>query len=501
MKTIVSIFILGLFQLNAAKQPNILFIYTDDHSQNTISSYCSKINKTPNIDTLAREGMQFNQSFVVNSICGPARACILSGLYSQANGQTGNRAKFRQDIPIFPEILQQNNYQTAMIGKWHVSGEPKGFDYWAISHGYYVNSLKTNSGKEQVYGYTTEVLTDKALNWIEARDEEKPFMLWLCHNAVHRSFIPGPDYLKNYDDTTIPEPTTLFDDYKGKNPGAPIAQMQIAKDLFPAYDLKLPVTGDQILDSGATRKLGNMNAKDRQAWDKVYGPKNKKFKESNLSGKALTSWNYQRYMKDYLRCVDAVDDSVGRILRYLKETGLDKNTIVIYSADQGFYLGEHGWYDKRWMYEPSMRTPLIVKWPNTTKSTSQNENLVQNIDMAPTILAMAGAKIPESMHGKSLVPLLKSEQPADWRDAVYYHYQMDDGSKRASHRVAKHYGVRTDQYKLIYFYEYNFWELYDLDKDPDEMKNLADNPEYQTIVKSLKTKLTDLRTKFKEANL
>lgn len=475
------------------EQPNIIFIYSDDHSQATISAYGSKINQTPNIDKLAAEGMRFTQSFVVNSICGPARACILSGAHSHINGQTGNYADFRQGIPTFAKEMQANGYQTAMVGKWHVRGEPLGFDYYGIAGGYYLTEIKTKEGVVPLQGYTTDVITDLSLDWIEKTDKDKPFVAWVCHSAVHRSWMPGPKYLNRYDDVTIPEPTTLFDNYKGRSPGAERAQMRIARDLFPAYDLKLPITGEGYLDKNAERHFEGMTPEQRSAWDTAYGPKNEAFAAADLSGDALTSWNYQRYAKDYLRCVDAVDDSVGRILAYLKENDLEDNTIVIYSSDQGFFVGEHGWYDKRWMYEPSMRTPLIVRWPGVTEAGTTCDNIVQNIDMAPTFIDAAGIPVPGEMQGESLVPLLKGENPEDWRDAAYYHYQMDDGTKKHSHVVAKHYGVRTDRYKLIYVYEHDFWELYDLKRDPDEMENRYGDPEYKSVVKKLTGQLRELR--------
>jgi arylsulfatase A-like enzyme len=482
----------------ATKAPNIVFIYTDDHSQAAISAYGSTMNKTPNIDRLAAEGMRFTQSFVANSICGPARACILSGSHSHANGMIHNVAKFRQDIPTFAKEMQANGYQTAMVGKWHISGKPVGFDYYGITRDYYLASVDTKKGEIPLTGYTTEVITDLTLDWINKRDKEKPFVAWVCHSAVHRTWMPGPQYLTRYDDVMIPEPRTLFDDYKGRSPGATRAQMRISRDLFPAYDLKLPITGEGYLDRFARERQKHMTPENAAAWHAAYGPKNKAFADAKLSGKALTSWNFQRYAKDYLRCVDAVDDSVGKILSYLEKNDLDDNTIVIYSSDQGFFVGEHGWYDKRWMYDPSMRTPLIVRWPGVTDKGTLCDRLVQNIDMAPTMLDAAGLSVPKEMQGKSLVPLLKGEQPSDWRDAVYYHYQMDDGKQKSSHVVAKHYGVRTSRYKLMYVYEHDYWELYDMKHDPDEMTNRYRDPEYRSIAKKLTAKLAQLRTSYKD---
>ena len=476
-------------------RPNIVFIYADDHSEAAISCYGSKINETPNIDRLAAEGMRFTQSFVANSICGPARATILTGTHSHINGKITNRSKFNDNLPTWSKEMQKAGYQTAAIGKWHLPTKPNGFDFWAKSGGYYFKGLASSRGQIKRAGYTVDVLTDTTLDWIKNRDLKKPFAVWLSHNAAHRTWMPGPDYLTKYDDETIPEPATLFDDYKGRSIGAERTQMRISRDLFPAYDLKLPVTGQGILDKFATSHLNRMTPAQRKAWDAAFGPKNEAFASAKLTGKELVQWKYQRYIKNYLRCVAAVDDSVGRVLKFLKDNGLDENTIVIYSADQGFYLGEHGWYDKRWMYEPSLRTPLIVRWPDTAKPGSTSDNLVQNIDMAPTLLSMVGLDVPKTMQGASLVPLLKSEKPKAWRDAIYYHYQ-ESGGARTQHRVAKHYGIRTQRYKLINVYEHDDWELYDLDKDPDEMDNIYADPANTKIVKQLKKQLEKLREQY-----
>ena len=481
----------------AEPRPNIVFIYADDHAEAAISCYGSKINQTPNIDRLAAEGMRFTHSFVANSICGPARATILTGTHSHINGKMSNQSKFNDNLPTWAKEMQQAGYQTAAIGKWHLPTKPNGFDFWAQSSGYYLAGLDTSKGKIARPGYTVDVLTDATLDWIENRDPKKPFAVWLSHNAAHRTWMPGPDYLTKYDDETIAEPATLFDDYEGRTVGAERAQMRIARDLFPAYDLKLPVTGKGLLDKSAMGSLSQLSPAQRKAWDAAYGPKNEAFATAKLGVKELVQWKYQRYIKDYLRCVAAVDDSVGRVMTFLKDHNLDENTIVIYSADQGFYLGEHGWYDKRWMYEPSLRTPLIVRWPKTVQYGSTCENLVQNIDMAPTLLNMAGLEIPETMQGVSLLPLLKGETSPTWRDSIYYHYQ-ESGGARTQHRVAKHYGIRTDRYKLIFIYEHDDWELYDLTDDPHEMHNIYGKPTSTQITDELKSKLADLRRNYRD---
>ena len=369
-----------------AAQPNIVVIYADDHAQHAISAYGSRINSTPNIDALAASGMRFTQSFVANSICGPARATLLTGLHSHANGQTSNRAVFRDELPTFAKTLQASGYATAVIGKWHISTRPNGFDYWALKKGSFFNpSFDTKDGVEESTGHATDVITARSLEWIK-RNSDRPFMIWISHSAAHRTWEPPLRYLGKYADQTIPEPETLFDDYEGKNEGAASAQMRISRDLFPAYDLKLPPTGDGILDKAAVSQLARLTPEQREQWDNAFGPRNDAFAELNLEGDDLTRWKFQRYIKNYLRNVDGLDDSVGRVHRFLRENDLEENTIVVYTSDQGFFLGDHGWYDKRWMYEESFRTPLIFEWPGVTKPGTVCDMLVQNIDMAPTFL-------------------------------------------------------------------------------------------------------------------
>jgi arylsulfatase A-like enzyme len=480
-----------------ADRKNIVFIYGDDHSERAIGCYGSTMNATPHIDRLAAGGMRFTQSFVANSICGPARATILTGLHSHANGKTTNAGGFRTDLPTFAKSLQNAGYQTAMVGKWHFATPPEGFDYWRWAQGtYYGTDFKTADGVLKNEGYCTDLITDDALRWLQSeRDEERPFMIWISHKAAHRTWEPAQDTLLNYDGVQIPEPTSLFDDYAGRSPGAASAQMRISKDLFPAYDLKLPITGEGILDDAAARNRGRMTVAERKAWDAAYDPRNAAFAAANLAGDALVRWKYQRYIKDYLRCVDALDASIGRVLDWLEEAGLEEDTIVVYSSDQGFFLGEHGWYDKRWMYEPALRTPLIVRWPGVTQADTTCASMVQNIDMAPTFLAMAGVAEPDGMHGRSLAPLLGGGQPGDWRDAIYYHYQQRD-SGRIEHMVEPHYGVRTARYKLMYVYDLGEWELYDLQEDPDELRNVVDDEGYAEVRESLGVRLRELRAEF-----
>ena len=479
-------------------RPNIVILYSDDHAEHAISAYGSSINRTPAIDQLARDGMRFSHSFVANSICGPARATLLTGLHSHANGMTANNTPFRDELPTFAKALQRAGYQTAMIGKWHIPTKPNGFDYWAIKRGGYYNSgFETPSGRVTSEGHVTDVITKQSLEWIdEARQQKAPFLIWISHSAVHRTWAPAERHLARYAEQDIPEPASLFDDYAGRNPGASTAQMRVSRDLFPAYDLKLPVTGNGILDKAAANQLSQMTASQRARWDAAYKARNRAWASSELSGEEQTRWNYQRYIKNYLRCVDGIDESVAQVRDFLAERGLDKNTVFIYSSDQGFFLGDHGWYDKRWMYEESLKTPLIVHWPGVTEGESVADQLVQNIDIAPTLLEIAGLEPKEAMHGRSLVPILKEEQSLRWRKAVYYHYQMEEPTGRTSHLVAKHYGVRTARYKLIYFYEHDFWELYDLQEDPGEMSNRYSDMASTDLVKQLKRQLADLRVQY-----
>jgi arylsulfatase A-like enzyme len=476
-------------------KPNIILIYADDHSEAAISVYGSRINRTPNIDRLAAEGMRFTQSFVANSICGPARATLLTGLHSHANGRINNQSAFRDDLPTWAKSMQAAGYQTAVVGKWHLPTKPNGFDFWAKTGGYYVKGMQSSKGWLDTPGYTVDLITETGLQWVQDRDPDRPFILWLSHNAAHRTWMPSAKHLTMYRGEVLPEPATLFDDYSGRSIAAERTQMRIARDLFPAYDLKLPVSGSGILDKAAERNLQFVPAKVLAAWHAAYDPENEAFAKADLQGDDLVRWKYQRYIQDYLRCVASVDDSVGRVVDFLKEQKLDQNTIVIYTSDQGFYLGEHGWYDKRWMYEPSLRTPMIVRWPGKVKAGSTCDQMVQNIDLAPTLLEMAGLESEPTMHGESLVGLLSGETPTDWRDSIYYHYQ-EYGDSRTQHRVARHYGIRTQRYKLIYIYQHDAWELYDLKNDPEEMHNLYQDKNQATRIAALKEKLAELRVQF-----
>lgn len=462
-------------------RPNILFVFTDDHAAQAISAYGSKINQTPNIDRLANEGVLFRNCFCTNSLCAPSRAVILTGKHSHLNGVIDNRGStvFDGSQQTFPKLMRRAGYQTAVIGKWHLKSQPTGFDYWEVLRGqgpYYNPEMLTAGGEVKHTGYTTDIITDLALDWLEnGRDTSKPFMLMCQHKAPHRWWEPGPDHIDDFDQTAILEPPTLFDDYKGRGTAAHEQEMMVGTHLNER-DLKLVPPRD-FTDEQLKR------------WHEAYDKENEEFEAAGLEGDDLLRWKYQRYIKDYLRCVQSVDDNLGRMLDYLERTGLARNTVVIYSSDQGFYLGEHGWFDKRFMYEESLRMPLLVRWPGVAPTGVETESLVQNLDFAETFLDIAGADIPTDMQGHSLLPLLRGTTPPDWRESIYYHYY----EYPAVHMVRRHYGVRTDRYKLIYFYNLDEWELYDLQRDPHELRNLYGNPFYEEITAELKQELAKLR--------
>ncbi|MDB4637650.1 sulfatase [bacterium] len=465
--------------LVAAERPNIVFIFSDDHAAQSISCYGSRINQTPNLDRIGNGGTVFENCFCTNSICGPSRAVILTGKHSHVNGFVRNGNRFDGSQQTFPKLLRKAGYQTAIVGKWHLGTDPTGFDYWHVLKGqgpYYNPPMIENGEQVKHTGYTTDIITDITLDWLkEKRDDDKPFMLMFQHKAPHRNWQPGPKHLTMYDDVTIPEPPTLFDDYIGRGTAAKTQDMSIEKTMT-RYDLKLdPPRG--------------LTPEQLESWNAAYGPKNKAFEEANLKGKDLIRWKYQRYIKDYLRCVASVDDNVGRVLDYLDETGLAKNTIVIYSSDQGFYLGEHGWFDKRFMYEESYRMPLMVRWPGVTKPGTRSDELVSNLDFAETFLDIAGADIPADMQGRSLVPVIKGKTPQDWRTALYYHYYEYPGP----HSVRRHFGVRTKEHKLMHYYNLDEYELYDMQRDPDELNSVYDDPNYEKVANDLKRRVKEFQ--------
>jgi len=465
------------------RQPNILFIFSDDHAYQAISAYreSRRLLETPNLDRLAREGVRFERCLVPNSICGPSRASILSGKYSHKNGFYNNtNSRFDGSQTTFPKLLQQAGYQTAMVGKWHLVSDPTGFDFWQILPGqgvYYNPPMIRNGEAVQMDGYVTDVITDQSLDWLKSRDKSKPFLLMSQHKAPHREWAPALRHLGHDADRKYPEPPTLFDDYSGRGLAERDQDMTIEKTMTEK-DLKLTPPPQ-------------LTPEQRQAWDAYYEPRNEQFHAAKLAGKDLVRWKYQRYMHDYLGCIKAVDESVGRLLKFLDDEGLADNTVVIYSSDQGFYLGEHGWFDKRWIFEESLRTPLIVRWPGVTKADSTNKDIVSNIDFAETILEVAGLPIPAEMQGRSLVPLLKGKTPPDWRQSFYYQYY----EYPVPHRVRPHYGVVTERHKLVHFYgtDADYWELFDLKTDPQELRSVYGLSEYAAEQKRLEDELTRLR--------
>jgi arylsulfatase A-like enzyme len=476
------------------ERPNILFIISDDHAYQAISAYggrLAEVAPTPNIDRIAKEGMLFERCLVTNSICGPSRAAILTGKYSHLNGFVDNTfgSKFDFSQQTFGELLQQAGYKTGVLGKLHLGDKPtKGFDYVDIlpGQGTYYNPIFINEeGQYELEGYTTEIITEKAIKWMDSvKSDKQPFMLFLGHKSPHRPWQPGPNELGMYENVEIPEPESLFDDYSGNREVAGMNYMSISDAMKMAQDIKIT---DQS-QNGFTEKQQKM-------WDSIYVPINKKYKKEKPTGDDLTRFKYQRYMRDYLASVAGVDKGVGHILDYLKEAGLEENTIVIYTSDQGFYLGEHGWFDKRWMYKESLRTPLLVKWPGKVEPGTVNTDLVSNIDFAETFLDIAQTEIPQDMQGKSLLPILEGNTPQGWRNAHYYHYYEHP----SEHDVRRHYGITTERYKLIHFYyDLDKWEMYDLKKDPSEMHNIYGDPTYADVQSKLHDNLDALRSKYQD---
>ena len=495
-----------------ATRPNIIFIMSDDHAYQAISAYMDHLIETPNIDRIASEGILFSNACVTNSICAPSRAVIFTGKHSHLNGKIDNRFPFDTTQVTFPQLLQQGGYQTAIFGKLHFGNNPKGFDQFKILPGqgsYYNPDFVTkNEGKIRVEGYTTDIITDFTLDWLkEEREPGKPFFLAFWHKAPHREWLPPERHYKEYMLKTFPEPETLFDDYEGRGSAAREAEMNLLTHMNWAGDSKIyPEVMDELgipetsdWDKRAFEgTVGRMTPEQRAAWDAVYGPMNEDFKKRypSMTEKEKMQWRYQRYMQDYLGSIAAVDDNVGRLLDYLDENGLAENTLVVYTSDQGFYLGEHGWFDKRFIYEESFKTPLLARWPGVIDPGSASDQMVQNLDFAQTILDAAGIAAPSEMQGESLVPLLRGEEENWDREAVYYHYY----EYPAVHMVKRHYGVVTREYKLAHFYyDVDEWELYDRLKDPLEMLNVYDDPDYADIVAELKTKLDELRIKYKDS--
>ena len=523
------------------KRPNILYIMSDDHAYQAISAYGSDVSRfapTPNIDRIAREGMRFDRSFVENSLSSPSRACLITGLYSHQNGQQQLLEGIDSTRTFFSELLQRVGYQTAMMGKWHLMCRPKGFDRYHVlnDQGTYFNPVfmsETSGGKYiREEGYATDLITDHAIDFLEHRDTSRPFCLMVHHKAPHRSWFPDVKHLGMYDNVDFPLPETLWDDYSTRGSAAHTQKMQIDRDMELALDLKVDSLGRPVDRFNSTiAEYGRLNPEQRAAYEKYFGGRYERFQHDSLTGKDLVVWKYQTYLRDYLSVIHSVDENVGRLLKYLDEHGLAENTIVVYASDQGFYMGEHGWFDKRFMYEESMRTPLVIRYPREIRAGSVSSEMVQNIDYAPTFLEYAGVKQPKEMTGRSLRKLFKhtanNSKKIHWRKSLYYHYY----DYPAWHLTRKHDGVRTDRYKLIHFYgkggaraltenryqqqegtrEYNsyrwmaqsgyitddpdidYYELYDLQEDPNELNNIYGKPGTERITKRLKRLLKRYR--------
>ena len=503
---VASVPCIGMFMLSACQnknqeQPrkpfNIVYIMTDDHTAQMMSCYDTRYAHTPNLDRIARDGVLFTNSFVANSLSGPSRACMITGKHSHKNGFYDNtHCKFDGSQQTFPKLLQQAGYETALIGKWHLETLPTGFDHWEIlpGQGDYYNPKFITSAHDtvEVHGYLTNIITDKSIEWMEhQRDKNKPFCLLIHHKAQHRNWMADTCNLALYEDKTFPIPETFYDDYEGR-PAAAAQEMSILKDMDLVYDLKmLGAEGQKGLVRGYENMLSRLDPEQRAAWDKFYNPIIEDFKKQNLKGKALYEWKFQRYMRDYLKVLKSLDDNVGRVLDYLDRAGLSENTLVVYTSDQGFYMGEHGWFDKRFMYEESFHTPLLMRLPGGKKG--KIDQMVQNIDYAPTFLELAGAPIPDDIQGVSLLPLLKGENPADWRTSLYYHFY----EYPAEHKVKRHYGVRNDRYKLIHFYnDIDEWELYDLKEDPHELNNVYSDPAYAEVRTQMLHELDSLQVMY-----
>ena len=528
----------------ATQRPNIVYIMCDDHAFQCISAYGSPISKlapTPNIDRIAERGMRFDRAFVENSLSTPSRACLMTGLYSNQNGQRQLGEGIDTTRTFFTEQLQQAGYQTAVVGKWHMGCDPKGFDYYHIynDQGQYYNPQYRGTDTDGKYiveeGYSTDLTTDHALSFIEHRDTNKPFCLLLHHKAPHRNWLANTKYFGLYDNVNFPMPETFYDDYETRGSAVRTQKMSVTKDMRWEQDFKVP----EMLDTANAdswdsylslmNEVNRMNPEQRIAWGKYYFPRNRRLLEARLTGKELDEWKYQNYIRDYMSVIKSVDESVGRVLDYLDSHGLTDNTIIVYTSDQGFYMGEHGWFDKRFMYEESLRTPLLIAYPGHIQPGTVCNKLVQNIDYAPTFLDLAGVSKPKELPGRSLTPLFKAgDKVKGWRNSIYYHYY----DYPTYHMVRKHDGVRTDRYKLIHFYgeggldavkenkyqrqpgtrehgcmtyltslgyfepkdsAVNYNELYDLQADPHELNNLYGKPGYEKITKQLQKQLTDYR--------
>lgn len=498
-------FFLLFATIATAQRPNIIYIMSDDHDDDAISAYNKKFIQTPNIDRLAKEGVLFTRAFVGNSICGPARATLLTGQHSHKNGMKDNRTRFDSSKITMPKLLQEGGYQTAIVGKWHLQSYPTGFDYWKILPGqgqYFEPRFISMKGDTSTYhGYATDVITDEAIKWLDSRDKTKPFLLLLHHKAPHRYFLAPLKFIGQFHNKTFPEPPTLYEDMAGHGAAWQKQTMSILKDMKLSSDLKvdpkylmdIPELKPDSTEIAYYKAIFNrIPEPDRSRIKEIYEERGKLIQRLKPTGKELLKYKYQWYMQDYLACVASVDENVGRVLDYLDKNDLTNNSLVIYTSDQGMYLGENGWFDKRWMYDVSMKTPLLMRWPGHIKPQSFCYKMVQNIDYAPTILAAAKIKIPGFMQGVSLVPYVTDRQKELKRQYLYYHFY----EYNADHTVLQHLGIRGDRYKLIYFYTVNEWELYDLKSDPYELNNLSKSPAHQKVLQQMKEQLLKVRNQY-----
>jgi arylsulfatase A-like enzyme len=481
-------------------KPNIIFIMSDDHAFQAISAYQSNLVRTPNIDRIGHEGAIMDRACVTNSVCSPARAVILTGKYSHINGLRDNGTYFNGAQPTFTKMLQQNGYRTAVVGKWHLWTDPTGFDYWNVlpAQGHYYNPEFIKMGKDTVYkGYVTDVITDLGLGWI-SQNKQQPFCLLLFHKAPHRNWMPPLKYLDTFNERQYPLPNNFYDDYAGR-PALQQQMITVADHLDIRYDSKIPcdtcaVTNiNEWAPAEYKREITRLTPAERKVWDSVYEREYKKYKALKNKNE-IVRFQFQRYMVDYLRCILSVDDNVGRVLKYLDDNGLADNTIIVYTSDQGFYLGEHGLYDKRFMYEESFRTPMLIRYPQQIPAGQRIKYFTLNLDVAPTLLDYTGTAIPTDMQGVSMRSLLHTGKAPGWRQEVYYHYY------ERSFGLTAHYGIRTNRHKLMHFYDpVNAWELYDLKTDPREMKNLYGQPGYESITKELEQHLQALQQQYKDS--
>ncbi len=489
------------------KRPNIVFIMSDDHAYQAISAYDSRLIQTPNIDRLAKEGMRFTNACVTNSICAPSRAVILTGKHSHLNGKIDNNSPFDTSNVTFAQLLQSAGYQTAMFGKLHFGNTPKGFDEFKILPGqgdYYNPDFITSTGDTTIKGHVTDIITDLTIDWLENRRKpDQPFLLLYLHKAPHRAWMPAQRHYEAFTKKTFPMPTTLMDDYASRSQASPQSEMSILNHMYLSYDNKLPTSVMRDLgfeeDKMYEHMMSRLDETQRSQWDAVYNPIGQTFKEfySTMNDSTLLVWKYQRYMQDYLGTIAGIDENVGRVLDYLDDQNLTDNTLVVYTSDQGFYLGEHGWYDKRFMYNQSFKTPLLIRWPHVITPKTTADQMVQNLDFAQTLLEAAKIVPPLDMQGESMMPILTGHTEKWKREAVYYHYYEYPGV----HAVKRHYGIATREYKLMHFYyDIDEWELYDRIADPEEIENIYHNPSYRTIVDSLKQELLKIRIHYKDSD-